>query len=495
MALTRAQLLMGDTGQGIVLTDQVQGVKEPTPPDGVTIDPDGTIHFDAATSVGTMKLNNPTAYNSYVWPTAPGASGQQLETDASGNLFWADADGIDWTQKGQLIVGIGFGPTQDTLLDPGPDNRVLKTSSGTTSGLEWSELYVDVVPNITGAAVIPVGNTAQRPPAPIPGYLRMNQDFVEPDRLEVWDGDDPQWRQIAYVEPIPAFPPYAATINTDLTGAIYCSDFQISPGVTVTVKGGLFVYCTGNVNIQGTITANETGPTGARRFGGQFAPGQQQLIANGAGLGAGFSRFGGLVYNIAVSPTGSGGGNGFVSNFQATIQQATPSDAGNGGGSIIIRCLNNIDVTGGIITSNGGNASTPTPNNINVSGGGGGSGGTIILDANRNITLNGAFLSVNGGNGSAGGNGGYAGGGGGGGYIITQTRYGVLNILGATSRLANGGNGGPPNGIAGGIAGAGGGANAGAGGWGQNPPSVPLGQVGGIGSVSNFGSIYSIPVA
>lgn len=494
MPLTRAQLLMGNAGQGVVLNDQVQGVREATPPDGIIIFTDGTIHFDASTSTGVMKLNNPNAYNSYVWPTGAGAAGQQLEIDASGNLFWADADGIDWTQKGQLIVGIGVGPTQDVLLDPGPDNRVLKTSSGTTSGLEWSELYVDVVPNITGAAVIPKGTTAQRPPAPLPGYLRMNQDFVQPDRLEVWDGDGPTWRQIAYVEPIPAFPPYSATVNTSLTGSLYCSDFNISPGVTVTVEGGLFVYCTGNVNIRGTLTANAGGPSGGRQFQGSFGSNTQQIITNGAGMGAGFSRFGGSIYNIAVSPTGSGGANGFVGNNQLSSQNAAPGNGGDGGGSIIIRCLNNIEVRGGIITSDGGSATPPTANNCNVSGPGGGSGGTIILDANRDITLDGAFMSVNGGNGAAGGNGGGGGGGGGGGYIITQARYGVLNIIGATSRLANGGNGGPATGAVL-TGGAGGGANAGAGGGGQTGAGVPIPGNGGIGSISTFGSIYSLPVS
>jgi hypothetical protein len=200
--LTRAQLLMGDIAQGIVLNDQVQGVREASPPDGITISTDGTIHFDSATSRGVVKLNNPTAFNGYVWPTATGTAGQQLEIDASGNLFWSDADGIDWTQKGQLIVGTGIGPTQDTLLNPGPDNYVLKTKASTTSGLEWSNLYVDVNQNLQGSAVMPGGTTAQRTPAPASGFTRYNiaranTPIIHNEFLEYYDANTATWQQLA----------------------------------------------------------------------------------------------------------------------------------------------------------------------------------------------------------------------------------------------------------------------------------------------------------
>jgi hypothetical protein len=193
---------MGNSAQGVILTDQVQGVREASPPDGITINTDGTIHFDAATSTGAMKLNNPTAYNNYVWPTAPGTNGQQLEIDGSGNLFWADADGIDWTMKGQLLVGIGIGPTQDTLLNPSSDNWVLKTNSLTTSGLEWSNLYVDVKQNLQGAAVMPAGNTGQRPPAPAGGWTRYNTNkantpIIPNEYLEYYDANTATWQQLA----------------------------------------------------------------------------------------------------------------------------------------------------------------------------------------------------------------------------------------------------------------------------------------------------------
>ena len=203
MPLTRAQLLMGDVAQGTILLNQVQGVKEATPPDGIVIDTDGTIHFDAGTSKGSMKMNNPNAYNGYVWPTSPGGNGQQLEIDGSGNLFWADADGIDWTMKGQLIVGTGNGPTQDTLLNPpGQDRWILRTQGGTVSGLEWSPLYVEITPDLQGAAVMPKGSTAERPPGAVGGWTRYNtnsaRDPILPNEfLEYYDAGTGTWQQMA----------------------------------------------------------------------------------------------------------------------------------------------------------------------------------------------------------------------------------------------------------------------------------------------------------
>lgn len=85
MALTRAQYLQGDSGQGNVLLGQVQGVKQGQ---GTLIAADGTISVDASTVVGLVKLNNPSAFNSYVWPSTSGSSTQFLMSDGAGNLSW-----------------------------------------------------------------------------------------------------------------------------------------------------------------------------------------------------------------------------------------------------------------------------------------------------------------------------------------------------------------------------------------------------------------------
>ncbi len=107
MALTRAQLLMGNSGQGTpVLNGQVQGVKKGA---GIAIATDGTISVDASTVTGLVKLNGG-IYNSYVWPNTDGAADTFLKTDGSGNLSWA-------TTQGFAVVTVS--PLQPSPTDEG----------------------------------------------------------------------------------------------------------------------------------------------------------------------------------------------------------------------------------------------------------------------------------------------------------------------------------------------------------------------------------------
>lgn len=85
MALTRVQLLQGDTSKGVVLPGQVQGVKQGT---GISIAGDGTISVNASTAVGLLKLNNAFAYNNYEWPASPGPQNSFLMYNGSGALSW-----------------------------------------------------------------------------------------------------------------------------------------------------------------------------------------------------------------------------------------------------------------------------------------------------------------------------------------------------------------------------------------------------------------------
>jgi len=88
MALTRAQLISGDSAQGVVLPGEVQGVKQGA---GIFIDTDGTISVDASSVVGLVKLNNASAFNGYVWPNATGTVGQFLKLSTSNALVWGSA--------------------------------------------------------------------------------------------------------------------------------------------------------------------------------------------------------------------------------------------------------------------------------------------------------------------------------------------------------------------------------------------------------------------
>ena len=103
---------MGNTSQGTVLSNQVQGVKQGA---GVLISADGTISFDSSTVSGVVRLNNAAAYNNYVWPGSLGTSGQVLQGDGLGNLSWVSVSasaGLGLTVDGtNLKVSI---PTAST---------------------------------------------------------------------------------------------------------------------------------------------------------------------------------------------------------------------------------------------------------------------------------------------------------------------------------------------------------------------------------------------
>ena len=173
MALTRAQLLMGNNSDGtIVLTGQPQGVRPGGA--GISIAPDGIISVDSQSIIGVMKLGQTAAtaaaaYNQYEWPTTAATVGQQLEifSVAGGiaTLKWADADGIDWTAKGQLIVGTGL--NTDILLNAGVDTSFLMADSASASGLSYSD-------SISSAVLLPQGIQGNRPAAPVSGQFRLN---------------------------------------------------------------------------------------------------------------------------------------------------------------------------------------------------------------------------------------------------------------------------------------------------------------------------------
>jgi hypothetical protein len=186
---------MGDSGQGSVLSNQVQAVKAGA---GISISANGIITVDSQSIVGVMKLGQTptaasTAYNGYNWPTATGTAGQQITiaSVAAGvtNLAWSDPDQIPWTAKGQLVVGTGV--DQQTILNVGTDGQILIADSGSTSGLSYTSNYVSTT-GPTGAANIPAGTTAQQPASSNTGALRYNSNTTS---LEFWNGS--AWETVA----------------------------------------------------------------------------------------------------------------------------------------------------------------------------------------------------------------------------------------------------------------------------------------------------------
>jgi hypothetical protein len=181
---------MGDTSQGTVLRGQVQGVKRGV---GVSISANGAISVDPTTITGVVKLNNPDAYNGYIWPNGVGLANQVLTTDAEGVLRWDDVSDDFFknvfTAKGQLIVGTGV--KTYTLQNVGFDTSFLVADSTTQSGLVYTS-------DLTSAVLLPVGTSAERDCYCVPGATALTGQFrysTTFDTLEFYNGV--KWVQVA----------------------------------------------------------------------------------------------------------------------------------------------------------------------------------------------------------------------------------------------------------------------------------------------------------
>jgi hypothetical protein len=233
LALTRAQLISGNPAQGTVLANQVQGFIAGA---GLTVSGTGVLSVDAGPSFNLfIKTNNAGAYNNYVWPGSAGTAGQQLQTDGSGGLTWADSDGIPWTAKGQLIVGTGVGT--DVLLNPGTDTAVLVANSASASGLAYSN-------TITSAIQLPAGTTANQPGAAAVGMIRYNTTNNE---FEGYSGAPAQWQALGGMPTgggtDKIFYENGQIITTNYTvgpneNAMTAGSIVVNAGITVTVSVG-----------------------------------------------------------------------------------------------------------------------------------------------------------------------------------------------------------------------------------------------------------------
>ena len=164
MAFTRAQFIMGASAQGTpVLPGEPQGV---VAGNGIQINSTtGVVTIDTGT---VLTLNNPGAFNGYIWPTAAGVAGQSLVLGAGNTLAWSSSGGgIAWTTKGQLIAATGAGA--DTLVNVGANGAFLAASSAATSGLAYTD-------SLNTSVLLPKGTTAQQPPFTTAGQIRYNID-------------------------------------------------------------------------------------------------------------------------------------------------------------------------------------------------------------------------------------------------------------------------------------------------------------------------------
>jgi len=137
------------------LGGQVQGVRQGI---GVIINPDGTIDFDASTALGVMRTNNPTAFNSYVWPTLASipAAGTILSSDGTGNLVWTS--NYVPTVGSPTANGAGALPAGSTLQRPAATAGLIRYNN-TTGALEYSDgtNWLSVVAAGTSSPTIGLG--------------------------------------------------------------------------------------------------------------------------------------------------------------------------------------------------------------------------------------------------------------------------------------------------------------------------------------------------
>ncbi|NDC40622.1 MAG: hypothetical protein EBZ77_03585, partial [Chitinophagia bacterium] len=134
------------------------------------------------------------------------------------------------------------------------------------------------------------------------------------------------------------------TINTTGASSItlnretyYFKSFTINSGHTVTLSAGVtYIYCSGTVNIAGTITVNQAVAGGINGAEGGLVGSGGQITNTSTGLGIGARR--GSAYYWTTQPMGSSGaGPNFV--LGGTGQTAAPNGGrgGSGGGSVFIQ--------------------------------------------------------------------------------------------------------------------------------------------------------------
>jgi hypothetical protein len=371
MALTRAQLLMGDVAQGTVLSGEAQGVRPGG--NGITIRTDGVIEVNSQTIIGVMKLGQnaisaAAAYNGYEWPAATGSPGQQItiQSVAAGitTLAWDDPDQIPWTAKGQLVVGTGV--NTQTILNVGGNTSFLMADSTTASGLIYSN-------SVTSAMQAPAGTTAQRPSPASAGQLRYN---TTTGKFELYTGTD--WEEIASGQPVPGgntFVKQSIPTNVAQTGN------ALIPSGTTAQRQTAPALTAGSTRFNTTLNTMETwdgttwGPTGGFSVG-------TRLVFVQATAPTGWVKETGAAYNDAALrfvTGGSGNSTAGANPFTSSFTNYTPS------GSIAATTANT--TAGGTVTGN--NATTTATGTVTGTVGNTTASGTVT-GTNANTTAGGS---------------------------------------------------------------------------------------------------------
>ena len=272
----------------------------------------------------------------------------------------------------------------------------------------------------TGAALMPVGTTAQRPTTPTSGMYRMNSTTAQPEWYDLVNGE---WRafssvsySIEYLVIAGGGGGFAGYGNGNGTGGGGAGGY-VAASIAAVISGTSFAVTVGAGGAGGT--ANR----GSNQGGSPGANGTNSVFSSTTAIGGGRGQF----YENGAS--GGSGGAGFPAGGVGTSGQ------GNAGG---INDMASLYLGGG-----GGGAGGAGVNGI--SGGTGGAGATWLDGVTRaGGGGGGRYPSGGAGAGGTGGGGGGGSGTGGGGSGVANTGSG------------GGGGGSPGTGSTGGVGGNGG---------------------------------------
>lgn len=337
-----------------------------------------------------------------------------------------------------------------------PDGSLLTVASGLVAVADNATSYVWL--NDSGAVqaglVAPVRRVMLSKIVTVSGAVSSIQDLRAPS--------------IYTIQPVAAsIKSFGGSNQTDKTcvagetfnmGYYYYRNFTVPAGVTININKYARFFCSGNVDIAGTInvsSANYGAASMAATINRSNAVGGMR--ANGLG-----NR--GEVTPWGAQPYGTGGSHGQMSSYNANPEAwGYTGDGGSGGGCLWIEAGGTINVSGSIFakgsTASRGGADPSAPGagssavanqQIYIGGAGGGSGGLVFLSSVYSVVIQASgVVDVSGGNGAQGCNfmpasamtgggsfGAIGGAGGGGGYFVAYAPS--INTTGATLNVAGG---------------------------------------------------------
>lgn len=412
--------------------------------------------FAPGSTVTSTFLN---AINNPVFVDTPAADG---EIEKIKNSALSDAAGQikqEWTtfrDNLKVSAGSGLSVTYSGGAVTLPSGVILTVSPGTLGSLANNAvnyIFVDQSGTLGTTTTYPVVGLLLAAVTTVSGAVTVVQDLR------------PRFSVMPIASAIRVFGGTNLTDKSCTNGEVldqgiyYFKNFTVPAGVSITVSYSCTIYCSGNVDISGTVNVVPMG----------LSPSQVGVVLNGlattqdgnASTGLGSK---GVAYPWGAQSWGTGGKQGAVTCWASSGNiQGWYGVPGDGGGAFWVEAAGAVSVSGSILAkgADGGRGAignSQTPGSIQsgvfamVGGTGGGSGGLIYLSSLSTVTVTASgTLDVRGGNGSNavannnGNNGVALGGlGGGGGYVVCVAP--TINTTGS-SILLTGGTWGQPAGV------------------------------------------------